>query len=73
MSKPKPPVFHIPVGRHRHNGAVVLFKDHTDQASTVAAWHDMTLNHPATLAAGACVIIGPTTTSYMDLRSRTVI
>ena len=26
MSKPKPPVFHIPVGRHRHNGAVVCSK-----------------------------------------------
>jgi hypothetical protein len=51
MGKPQPPVFHIPVGRHRRYGAVVLFEDQTDQAGTAAASHDMTLNHPTTLGA----------------------
>lgn len=74
MNKPKPPVFHIPVGRRRRrNGKVVLFKNKADQDSTTEGWSLMTLNHPATLAAGACVVIGPTTTSYMDLRTHTVI
>jgi hypothetical protein len=77
MTKPKPPVFHIPVGRTRgKNGKVVLFQGppgSADQASTVAAWHEMILSHPATLAAGACVIIGPTTTSYLDLQTRTAL
>jgi hypothetical protein len=74
MPKPKPPVFHIPIGRYRQNGEVVLFENtDEDAAATVAMWQDMVLEHPATLAAGACVIIGPTTTSYMDIRTRTMI
>jgi len=32
----------------------------------------MTTSHPATLAAGGCVIIGPTQTQYVDLRTRAV-
>jgi hypothetical protein len=35
-------------------------------------WYEMTHNHPATLAAGGCVVIGPTTTMYFDFRSHTV-
>jgi hypothetical protein len=60
MAKPKPPVFHIPIGRARDpNGEVVLFENtDEDAAATVAMWHDKILEHPATLAAGACVIIG---------------
>ncbi len=71
MAKPKPPAFHIPIGRHRENGKVVLFKDRADQKSAMEVWFvTVTEQHPATLAAGACVLIGPSKTSYMDLRSR---
>jgi hypothetical protein len=74
MAKAKPPVFHIPVGRRRRrNGKVVLFKDHADQVEAMEGWVEMTWEHPASLAAGACVIIGPTTTSYMDLQTKTVV
>jgi hypothetical protein len=72
MTKPNPPVFHIPVGRIRQNGEIVLFENDADHADAVNTWMMMTQNHPATLAAGACVIIGPTTTSYMDIRSRVI-
>ena len=65
------------VGRTRgKNGKVVVFEGvpgPADQVSAMAAWHEMTLTHPATLAAGACVIVGPTTTSYCDLRTKTMI
>jgi hypothetical protein len=33
MDKAKPPVFHVPVGRHRENSEVVLFNDDADQAA----------------------------------------
>lgn len=72
-SKPKPPVFHIPVGRVRQNGKVVLFESKADGEDAIEAWHEMTLHHPATQAAGGCVIIGPTTTSFCDLRSKTML
>jgi hypothetical protein len=72
MPRSNPPVFHIPVGRRRRrNGSVVLFKNRADQAEAMEGWVEMTWEHPATLAAGACVIVGPTTTSYMDLQTRT--
>jgi hypothetical protein len=74
MPKPEPPVFHIPVGRRRRrNGKVVLFKDHADQAESMEGWVEMTWENPASRAAGACVIIGPTTTSYYDLQTKTVL
>jgi hypothetical protein len=74
MIKATPPVFYIPVGRRRRrNGNVVLFKSHADQVKAMEGWLEMTWEHPATQAAGACVIIGPTTTSYMDLQTRTVL
>jgi hypothetical protein len=74
MIKPAAPVFHIPVGRkRRRNGKVVLFKSRADQAEGMKGWVEMMWEHPATLAAGACVIIGPTTTSYFDLQTKTVV
>jgi|SRR4051812_10907250 hypothetical protein len=66
----EPPTFQIPIGRHRQNGAVVMFEDDDpDQDAVMDQWNELVFNHPATLAAGGCVIIGPTTTTYVDLRS----
>ena len=70
MPKSNLPIFHIPIGRHRRNGDVVLFENKADQDDAMATWCPMAISHPATVAAGACVIIGPTTTSYMDLQTR---
>jgi hypothetical protein len=73
MAKAKVPVFHIPVGRRwRRNGKVAFFKSDADQADAMDAWMAMTMEHPATLAAEACVIIGPNVTNYVDLRSQAV-
>jgi hypothetical protein len=83
MPKPKPPVFHIPIGLQRHNGKVALCHDLSKPAlrawfdavlkPTVAEWMDTVMTHPATLAAGACVIVGHNKTRYFDLASHTII
>ena len=67
------PVFHIPIGRtRRQDGEIVPFEINADQDAALVQWHRMTMCHAAAWAAGACVIIGPTTTSYVDLSARTV-
>ena len=71
--EPKPHVFHVPIGWQRDgNGKVVLFRDEAESAAGMEVWMEMYTNHPATLAAGTCVIIGPTQTQYMDFRQRVV-
>ena len=68
------PVFHIPAGRTRdEHGAVVLFADDADQAAAMRDWLPAIHGHPKTLAAGACVVIGTTVTSYVDVCSRQVV
>jgi hypothetical protein len=68
------PVFHLPAGRTRdEHGKVVLFADDADQAAAMRNWLPAIQGHPKTLAAGACVVIGPTMTAYMDVRSRQVV
>jgi hypothetical protein len=68
------PVFHIPAGRTRDaHGAVVLFADDADQAAAMRYWLPAIHGHPKTLAAGACVAIGPTVTRYVDVHSRQVV
>ena len=57
--KTKPPVFHIPIGHYRQNGEVVMAED-----VPIDQWMEIIMAHPATLAAGACVIIGPNTRSH---------
>jgi len=67
------PVFHIPIGRtRRQDGGIVPFENDADQNAALVQWNRMTMCHPAVWADGACVIIGPTTTSYVDLSARTV-
>ena len=67
------PVFHIPIGRtRRQDGEIVPFENDADQDAALVQWNQMTMCHPAAWAAGAYVIIGPTTTSYVDLSARTV-
>ena len=56
----------------RPDGEIVLFENDADQDAALVQWNRMTMCHPAVLAAGAYVIIGPTTTSYVDLSARTV-
>jgi hypothetical protein len=73
MPKPNPPVFHMPVGRHRQNGEIVPFENDEDQADAMIQWCEMTAAHPAAVAAGAFVTIGPTVTCFFDIQSRTVI
>jgi hypothetical protein len=41
MPKPKPPVFHIPIGLKRHNGKVALCHDLSKPA--LRAWFDAVL------------------------------
>jgi hypothetical protein len=68
------PVFHMPAGRTRdEHGAVVLFADDADQADAMRGWLPAIHGHPNTLAAGACVLIGPTVTGYVDVGSRQVV
>ena len=68
------PVFHLPAGRTRdEHGEVVLFADDADQADAMRGWLPAIHGHPNTLAAGACVVIGPTVTGYVDVRSRQVV
>jgi hypothetical protein len=68
------PVFHMPAGRTRDaHGAVVQFADDADQAAAMRYWLPAIHGHPNTLAAGACVVIGPTVTGYVDVRSRQVV
>jgi hypothetical protein len=67
-------VFHLPAGRTRdEHGEVVLFADDADQAAAMRDWLSAIQGHPKTLAAGACVVIGPTVTSYADVRSRQIV
>ena len=69
------PVFHIPIGRtRRQGGEIVPFwkMTPTRQDAALVQWNRITMCHPAVWAAGAYVIIGPTTTSYVDLSARTV-
>jgi hypothetical protein len=67
------PVFHIPIGRTRRpDGEIVPFENNADQDAALVQWNQMTMCHPAIWTAGAYVIIGPTTTSYVDLSARTV-
>ena len=51
---------------------IVPFENDADQDAVLVQWNQMTMCHPAAWAAGAYVIIGPTTTSYVDLSARTV-
>jgi hypothetical protein len=68
------PVFHVPAGRTRdERGKVVLFADDADQVAAIRDWLPAIYGHPKTLAAGACVVIGKTATSYVDVRSRQVV
>ena len=72
MAAPAPPVFHIPTGRTRDaDGSIMEFETMAEQVAAVKAWTDMVLRHPATVAAGACVIVGPTTTQHLTLRAQT--
>ena len=67
------PVFHIPIGRtRRQDGEIVLFENDADQDAALVQWNRMTMCHAAAWAAGAYAIIGPTTTSSVDLSARTV-
>ena len=67
------PVFHIPIGRtRRQDGEIVPFENDADQDAVLVQWNQMTMCHPAAWVAGAYVIIGPTTTSCVDLSARTV-
>ena len=67
-------MFHIPAGRTRDEyGKVVLFADDADQAAAMRDWLPAIHGHPKTLAAGACVVIGTTVTSFVDVRSRQVV
>jgi hypothetical protein len=68
------PVFHVPVGRTRdEHGKVVLFADVADQEAAMRERLPAIHCHPKTLAAVACVVIGTTVTSYVDVRSRQVV
>jgi hypothetical protein len=67
------PIFYIPVGRERQDGEVVLFASEPESSPAVEAWCDRVLEHPATLAAGGCLMIGPSMTMHFDLQSHTVI
>ena len=62
-----------PIGRtRRQDGEIVPFENDADQDAALVQWNRMTICHPAAWVAGAYVIIGPTTTSYVDLSARTV-
>lgn len=68
------PTFHIPIGRTRDaDGKVVLWADHMDYVEGLAEWTKWTEGHPATVAAGACVTIGPTNTSYLNFVTKQMI
>jgi hypothetical protein len=72
--RPKPPVFHTPIGWHRENGEAVLFGSIADAEVATHLWFVfVTTRHPATLAAGACVIISGAVTNYFDLPTHTVV
>jgi hypothetical protein len=68
------PVFHIPVGHTRDtNGEVMTFEGGpSDWDPVMEEWMDKVLSHPATLASGGCVIIGPTQVQHCDVRTRTM-
>jgi hypothetical protein len=67
------PVFHILIGRPpRPDGEIVRFENDADQDAALVQWNQMTMCHRAIWVAGAYVIIGPTTTSYVDRSARTV-
>ncbi len=72
MAKPNPPVFHIPIGRYRRDGEVVMIED-ADHAALMAEWQRLILEHPDTVRAGCCVTVGPTQTMLIDLSTRNAI
>jgi hypothetical protein len=71
--KPEVPVFHIPIGWRRQDGEIVPFENDADLVEGNQQWMDRLMSHPAAIAAGAYVIVGPTQTMFTNLRNRTVI
>jgi hypothetical protein len=68
------PVFHIPVGRSRQDGEIVMFElDEDAHQAAMDGWNKRILERPDTVAAGGCVIIGATKTFCFDIATHSVV
>jgi hypothetical protein len=62
----KVPTIHIPVGFTRNAQRKVVIWSAEETAKQMSAWCDFIRQHPDSIAAGACVTVGPTQTTYLN-------
>jgi hypothetical protein len=51
----------------------VPFADHADRVAAMETWRAFIDQHPATVAAGACVIVGPAKIMFLNYQTKQLI